>query len=127
MKQAHACHQAFPHRARLGLAVQSSTPEELKAPTLEAQMLGRGCSWPRSLARPAELPLRALTLLVLVVQSSSRCGTPDELKALIDEVHRLGMVVLMDIVHSHAITALTLLRLVCRAAADAGRQTSSRR
>ena len=35
-------------------------------------------------------------------QSSSRCGTPDELKALIDEAHRLGMVVLMDIVHSHA-------------------------
>lgn len=33
---------------------------------------------------------------------SSRCGTPDELKALIDEAHRLGMVVLMDIVHSHA-------------------------
>ena len=36
------------------------------------------------------------------VQSSSRCGTPDELKAMIDEAHRLGMVVLMDIVHSHA-------------------------
>lgn len=34
--------------------------------------------------------------------ASSRCGTPDELKALIDEAHRLGMVVLMDIVHSHA-------------------------
>ncbi|KAL4540883.1 hypothetical protein Ndes2437B_g05288 [Nannochloris sp. 'desiccata'] len=33
---------------------------------------------------------------------SSRCGTPDELKAMIDECHRLGMVVLMDIVHSHA-------------------------
>eukprot|EP00879_Flechtneria_rotunda_P003913 GHRR01004153.1.p1 GENE.GHRR01004153.1~~GHRR01004153.1.p1 ORF type:complete len:475 (+),score=109.12 GHRR01004153.1:81-1505(+) len=34
--------------------------------------------------------------------ASSRCGTPEELKALIDEAHRLGMVVLMDIVHSHA-------------------------
>jgi pullulanase/glycogen debranching enzyme len=34
--------------------------------------------------------------------ASSRCGTPDELKAMIDEAHRLGMVVLMDIVHSHA-------------------------
>jgi 1,4-alpha-glucan branching enzyme len=33
---------------------------------------------------------------------SSRSGTPDELKALIDEAHRLGLVVLMDIVHSHA-------------------------
>ena len=34
--------------------------------------------------------------------ASSRCGTPDELKSLIDEAHRLGIVVLMDIVHSHA-------------------------
>lgn len=33
---------------------------------------------------------------------SSRCGTPEELKALIDEAHRMGMYVLMDIVHSHA-------------------------
>ncbi|KAG2445373.1 hypothetical protein HYH02_008838 [Chlamydomonas schloesseri] len=33
---------------------------------------------------------------------SSRCGTPEELKALIDEAHRLGIIVLMDIVHSHA-------------------------
>jgi 1,4-alpha-glucan branching enzyme len=32
-------------------------------------------------------------------QVSSRCGTPEELKAMIDEAHRLGMVVLMDIVH----------------------------
>lgn len=34
--------------------------------------------------------------------ASSRCGTPEELKAMIDEAHRLGIVVLMDIVHSHA-------------------------
>jgi len=33
---------------------------------------------------------------------SSRCGTPEELKAMIDEAHRLGLYVLMDIVHSHA-------------------------
>lgn len=33
---------------------------------------------------------------------SSRSGTPDELKALIDEAHRMGIMVLMDIVHSHA-------------------------
>jgi len=33
---------------------------------------------------------------------SSRCGTPDELKALIDEAHRLGLYVLIDVVHSHA-------------------------
>ncbi|KAI7843063.1 hypothetical protein COHA_003235 [Chlorella ohadii] len=32
---------------------------------------------------------------------SSRSGTPEELKALIDEAHRLGIVVLLDVVHSH--------------------------
>ena len=35
-------------------------------------------------------------------QVSSRCGTPDELKFLIDTAHSYGLVVLMDIVHSHA-------------------------
>ena len=39
---------------------------------------------------------------LLCLQASSRFGTPDELKALVDEAHRLGMVVIMDIVHSHA-------------------------
>nr|QYS25850.1 starch branching enzyme [Fritillaria thunbergii] len=33
---------------------------------------------------------------------SSRFGTPDELKSLIDKAHELGLLVLMDIVHSHA-------------------------
>lgn len=33
---------------------------------------------------------------------SSRCGTPDDLKSMIDRAHELGLVVLMDIVHSHA-------------------------
>ncbi|CAA0818856.1 1-4-alpha-glucan-branching enzyme 2-2-chloroplastic/amyloplastic [Striga hermonthica] len=33
---------------------------------------------------------------------SSRFGTPDDLKSLIDKAHDLGLVVLMDIVHSHA-------------------------
>lgn len=33
---------------------------------------------------------------------SSRFGTPDELKALVDEAHRLGILVIMDLVHSHA-------------------------
>ena len=33
---------------------------------------------------------------------SSRCGSPDELKAMIDECHKYGLYVLMDIVHSHA-------------------------
>lgn len=34
---------------------------------------------------------------------SSRFGTPEELKALIDEAHKLGMSVIMDIVHSHSV------------------------
>ncbi|XP_028784874.1 1,4-alpha-glucan-branching enzyme 1, chloroplastic/amyloplastic isoform X1 [Neltuma alba] len=33
---------------------------------------------------------------------SSRFGTPEELKSLIDRAHELGIHVLMDIVHSHA-------------------------
>ncbi len=34
---------------------------------------------------------------------SSRFGTPEELKALIDEAHKNGLAVIMDIVHSHAV------------------------
>ena len=34
---------------------------------------------------------------------SSRFGTPEELKALIDRAHSLGLTVLLDIVHSHAV------------------------
>jgi len=34
---------------------------------------------------------------------SSRCGTPDELKELIDTAHEMGIAVIMDIVHSHAV------------------------
>lgn len=35
--------------------------------------------------------------------ASSRFGTPDELKELIDTAHGLGIAVIMDIVHSHAV------------------------
>lgn len=35
--------------------------------------------------------------------ASSRFGTPDELKQLIDEAHAMGIGVIMDIVHSHAV------------------------
>ena len=35
--------------------------------------------------------------------ASSRFGTPDELKDLIDTAHALGITVIMDIVHSHAV------------------------
>jgi 1,4-alpha-glucan branching enzyme len=35
--------------------------------------------------------------------ASSRFGTPDELKHLIDDAHELGISVIMDIIHSHAV------------------------
>ncbi|KAJ8957842.1 hypothetical protein NQ318_001838 [Aromia moschata] len=34
--------------------------------------------------------------------ASSRYGTPEELKRLVDRAHELGLVVLLDMVHSHA-------------------------
>ena len=36
--------------------------------------------------------------------ASSRFGTPEELKSLIDAAHKKGIRVLMDIIHSHAVT-----------------------
>lgn len=35
--------------------------------------------------------------------ASSRFGTPEDLKALIDEAHGAGIAVIMDLVHSHAV------------------------
>ncbi|MDR1675479.1 MAG: alpha amylase C-terminal domain-containing protein [Tannerella sp.] len=35
--------------------------------------------------------------------ASSRFGTPDELKRLIDDAHAAGIAVIMDLVHSHAV------------------------
>ncbi len=35
--------------------------------------------------------------------ASSRFGTPEDLKKLIDEAHKMGIAVIMDIVHSHAV------------------------
>ncbi|MDE6159813.1 MAG: alpha amylase C-terminal domain-containing protein [Bacteroidaceae bacterium] len=35
--------------------------------------------------------------------ASSRFGTPEELKELIDEAHKNGIAVIMDVVHSHAV------------------------
>lgn len=35
--------------------------------------------------------------------ASSRFGTPEELKRLIDQAHEMGVSVIMDIVHSHAV------------------------
>ncbi len=37
---------------------------------------------------------------------SSRFGTPDDLKYLVNKAHKLGMAVIMDIVHSHAVKNL---------------------
>ncbi len=36
--------------------------------------------------------------------ASSRFGTPEELKALIDAAHAAGLAVIMDLVHSHAVS-----------------------
>jgi len=36
--------------------------------------------------------------------ASSRFGTPDELKMLIDTAHSAGLMVLMDLIHSHAVS-----------------------
>lgn len=33
---------------------------------------------------------------------ASRCGTPDDLKYLIDKAHQVGLYVMLDVVHSHA-------------------------
>ena len=35
--------------------------------------------------------------------ASSRFGTPDDLKSLIDTAHGMGLLVIMDLVHSHAV------------------------
>jgi len=35
---------------------------------------------------------------------SSRFGTPEEFKALVDAAHRAGIAVIMDVVHSHAVS-----------------------
>lgn len=45
---------------------------------------------------------RLLWYLPSSVLLSSRYGTPEELKELIDVAHSLGIVVLLDVVHSHA-------------------------
>ncbi|MDR2510874.1 MAG: alpha amylase C-terminal domain-containing protein [Bacteroidales bacterium] len=35
--------------------------------------------------------------------ASSRFGTPEELKALVDEAHRYGIAVVLDVIHSHSV------------------------
>jgi len=34
---------------------------------------------------------------------SSRFGTPEDLKSLVDAAHGMGLVVIMDLIHSHAV------------------------
>ncbi len=40
--------------------------------------------------------------ICICVYICSRYGTPDELKRLIDVAHSMGIMVLLDVVHSHA-------------------------
>uniref|UniRef100_A0A3B4BVQ2 1,4-alpha-glucan branching enzyme n=1 Tax=Pygocentrus nattereri TaxID=42514 RepID=A0A3B4BVQ2_PYGNA len=42
------------------------------------------------------------SLMSFLLFSTSRYGTPDELKELIDVAHSMGIIVLLDVVHSHA-------------------------
>lgn len=39
---------------------------------------------------------------MLTLNMFSRCGTPDELKYLVDKAHSFGIFMLLDVVHSHA-------------------------
>jgi 1,4-alpha-glucan branching enzyme len=39
--------------------------------------------------------------------ASSRFGTPEDLKYLVDKAHSLGITAIMDIVHSHAVKNLS--------------------
>ena len=43
--------------------------------------------------------------------SSSRFGTPEELKACVDKAHSLGLFVMLDVVHSHASKVIIVLFL----------------
>lgn len=38
---------------------------------------------------------------------SSRYGSPDDLKELIDTAHQNGLAVILDVVHSHAVKTVT--------------------
>ena len=52
----------------------------------------RLCPFPLPLTPPPSAALFAV---------SSRCGTPEEFKHLVDTAHGLGLRVLLDVVHSH--------------------------
>ncbi|BHF72321.1 1,4-alpha-glucan branching enzyme [Sparganum proliferum] len=56
------------------------------------------------LPRIVDLGYNSIQLMAVMehVYYASRYGTPDELRELIDEAHRLGLTVLLDIIHSHA-------------------------
>lgn len=44
-----------------------------------------------------------LAIILLGFCGFFRFGTPDQLKRLIDQAHEMGISVIMDIVHSHAV------------------------
>ena len=116
--QEHAYYGSFGYHVtnffgvRRGGGVRGGSAHACVPPLLRAEALGFAGAPsrppPTCLALPAAAPPthppppHPLTHPPTHPQVSSRCGTPEELKALIDEAHRLGMIVLMDIVHSHA-------------------------
>jgi len=52
-------------------------------------------------ARRLDAPATSLTVTNFFAVSS-RFGKPDDLKALVDAAHGMGILVVMDIVHGHA-------------------------
>ncbi|KAM7256311.1 hypothetical protein ACFE04_012052 [Oxalis oulophora] len=102
-------------------------PPKPKAPRIYEAHVGMSCSEPRVssyrefadevLPRIKENNYNTVQLMAIMEHSyyasfgyhvtnffavSSRSGTPEDLKYLIDKAHSLGLRVLMDVVHSHA-------------------------
>ena len=106
----------------------ASTPPRVRHPLVYEAHIGMGGEEPRvhtfnefrQTVLPRIVKLGYNTLQLMAIQEhpyygsfgyqvsnffavSSRFGTPDDLKALIDEAHKYGIAVLLDLVHSHAV------------------------
>jgi len=60
---------------------------------------------------------------VLLFAPDASYGTPEDLKALVDEAHGLGLMVLLDVVYNHFGPDGNYLHAYCRQFFDAGRPT----